>query len=205
MMRVRAIIVLAFFAMACGDRDASKSANQDAPGTSSLADTALRVQVDTLPARLTIARTITGSYATTPEMLADLNRYVETLGIPTTAPIGVFPMDPDTAPAHRMTWDIVMPIAKRPSSIAAPYRVAQLEGATVARINTTVARSHRDGKRGKEWVIRNGYVQTAPTRVVFLGVSGAGPSRDAVTILFPIRMREGRADAAQLAGERARR
>jgi hypothetical protein len=117
---------------------------------------------------------------------------------------GIYPMDPDTVinPAN-LKWQVGVgmtqagpgddgdgllqpPLPRLPTrKPAAPYRMTRLPAVKVATIMSDVKYSEFDGMTVERWMLENGYVQNAPTRMVYLAHTG-DPHDIPVRIMIPV-------------------
>lgn len=127
--------------------------------------------------------------------------------------VGIYPMDPDTVinPAN-LRFQAAIYLEKelvgngngngqpRPEAIperlptrrpAAPYRLTRLPATKAAVLKSDVMHSEFDGMSMYRWMLENGYVQTAPTRMESLTPGHTSdPRQIPVRIVIPVTERK---------------
>jgi hypothetical protein len=176
------------------DETTSLGQAQSAAGTKTVRNTtAARTQV--------VSREVKGSFAQHPAALAELGRFVATAKVATTGPLmGIYPMDPDVVPEGELRWQVAVPVSAT-ARMRAPYTLTALPASEVVSLDSSVADSHHDGLFMKKWVIDNGFVQIAPTRMLFHDLDNPNPMAVKTTIVFPVKRRQVMAQLLKRPGE----
>lgn len=148
------------------------------------------VRSEVAPRIQIVSRDLKGSFAQHPAALAELRRYLSNVKADIAGPaMGIYPMDPDVVPARELQWQVAVPVASA-TRLRAPYALRVLPSTEIVALDSSVAESHHDGLFLKKWVIDNGFVQTAPTRMLFHDLDNPNPMAVKTTIVFPVKRRE---------------
>jgi hypothetical protein len=148
-----------------------------------------------------VSREITGSFAQHPAVLSELRRFLSDAKVPAIGPVmGVYPMDPDAVPEGELRWQVAVPVSGT-VRLRSPYSLAALPAGEVALLDTTVGDSHHDGLFMKKRVVDNGFVQVAPTRMLFHELDNTNPLAARTTIVFPVKRRQVMADLLKRPGQ----
>jgi hypothetical protein len=174
------------------------------------------VKIVTITGAIVIFREVTGPYSQHPLVLQQLMEYVGKSYAAVGACFGVYPLDPDAVDGKDLKWQVgvrvitgkplgygnSLPIEEMPVMSTAklrrtfrvmkrpeaPYELRMMPATTAAIIESTVGNAAHDGLDMIPWMARNGYVQTAPTRMEYL--SHEGPVSDMkVRIIIPVNER----------------
>lgn len=148
----------------------------------------LDVDVRSLGGSTILEREVVGSFSQHRAVLDQVALVVERTGArPTGDPLGIYPEDPDVVGMDYVTWSIAVPIQKDPGIVGVDgWRIRELPPVTALVATTTVAESHSVGLALKIWTLKEGYVQTAPTRMRFRQPIKNEPQSDTVDIIFPV-------------------
>src|SRR5687767_8379518 len=164
-------------------------------------DGAKSVRIEMAVRTQVISREIKGSFAQHPAVLGELRRFLSDEKVPTIGPVmGVYPMDPDVVPDGELRWQVAVPVSVS-VRLRSPDSLAVLAAGEVASLDSTVGDSHHDGLIMKKWVIDNGFVQVAPTRMLFHDLDNADPFAAKTTIVFPVKRRQVMADLLKRPGQ----
>jgi hypothetical protein len=154
------------------------------------------IKVEHLPAQTALIRTVRGGYDQHPAVIGDLMAYAGRLyaGQFTVGDsvFGVYATDPDAvvSPAD-LTWEIGMVLTVAPESARtpdAPYVLTSLPATDAAVLDSDMANTAIDGLSMSRWMLENGYVQMAPTRMAYIATDG-NPQHMRTRIMIPVRKR----------------
>jgi hypothetical protein len=177
---------------------------------------ALNVNIENIPAAVVLVRDVTGPYSQHPVVFKEMMDYVGKNYRAVGACFGIYSNDPDAVKSGNLRWQVGvrvtqgaplgfgnnLPISTLKSASPAqlrramsrlkppekPYHLQVLDPAEAAVVESTVARSPKDGLAMFPWMAENGYVQVAPTRMEYL--SHEGPPQDIkVRIIVPVQKR----------------
>lgn len=152
-----------------------------------------RIEVVRLPATSAIVRDMKGDYS---QHAAAARAMYATLGpacFDRTAAFGEYPDDPDVVGPDQVKWRLgflipdVSALAACRANAHGLYRTMRYQAVQAATLRTTLGASRAAGLAMLKWLPGSGYVQVAPTRMVFLDRRGAPDSP--VRIEVPVRER----------------
>jgi hypothetical protein len=154
------------------------------------------IKIEHLPALTALIRTVRGGYDQHPAVIGDLMAYAGRLYSGQfevgNSVFGVYATDPDAvvSPAD-LTWEIGMVLTVAPASARnpdAPYELQTLPATDAAVLDSDMARTAIDGLSMSRWMLENGYVQMAPTRMAYVATDG-NPDHMRTRIMIPVRKR----------------
>lgn len=159
-----------------------------------------------------------GNYNQHPTAIPELMGYAFKNYKPAGPCIGLYPQDPDATPENELHWQVgirVTPMEKTSSQKGSddpfainvateeltipleklkapgePYKLKVLPSVQVISVVTTVGKAAQDGLAMNAWLIINGYVQTATTRMQFAMVQNKDPMSTPVKISIPVTKRK---------------
>jgi|SRR5580704_1365135 hypothetical protein len=172
------------------------------------------VKIATITGAIVVSGEVTGPYSQHLVVFQQLMEYVGKSYAAVGACFGVYPRDPDAVEGKDLKWQVgvrvmpgkplgygnSLPIEEMPVMSAAklrhtirvmkraevPYELRMMPATTAAIIESNVGNAAHDGLDMIPWMARNGYVQTAPTRLEHL--SCEGPVSDmTVRIIIPMK------------------
>jgi hypothetical protein len=154
------------------------------------------IKIERLPAQTALIRTVRGGYDQHPAVIGDLMAYAGRLyrgqfNVGHSV-FGVYATDPDAvaSPAD-LTWEIGMVLTVAPASVRtpdAPYELTTLPATDAAVLDSDMAHTAIDGLSMSRWMLENGYVQMAPTRMAYVATDG-NPDHMRTRIMIPVRKR----------------
>lgn len=109
--------------------------------------------------------------------------------------MGIYPTDPDVVPEGELQWQVAAPVSAS-VRVQAPYVLSVLPSTESVSLGSSVGDSHHDGLFMKNWVIDNGFVQIAATRMLFHDLDNPNPLAVKTTIVFPVKRNGAAVDAA---------
>jgi hypothetical protein len=158
-----------------------------------------QIHIEKVPEVTVIQRTVTGGLDKTNEAFVDLKQAmlrevkasrvkIEASAVASAVCYGLYPQDPDRVKAEAtkggapLQWTAALPVpagfkapaepAKALSVPASNYEVKTLPATLAAVMFSTVGRASVDGLKFFGWMAENGYVQVAPTRMVYYAKPG---------------------------------
>ena len=146
-----------------------------------LAERQAQIEIDSIPALVVVSQTVTGPYSQHPKVFSEMGRYITANYSWLAYCIGIYPDDPDVVASDALTWQVVFPVSSPGLEFSDPYDVLEilpkpaagyelrvLPATAAAVLVTNVKEAATDGLALIDWIVRNGYVQIAPTRMEFL-------------------------------------
>jgi hypothetical protein len=178
--------------------------------------TPLNIRIEKIPAAVVLVREVAGPYSQHPVVFKEMMDYVGKNYRAVGACFGIYPNDPDAVKSGNLRWQVGVRVTQgaplgfgnnlpistlKPASPAqlrraisklkpaeTPYHLQVLDPAEAAVVESTVARSPKDGLAMFPWMAENGYVQVAPTRMEYLSHEGP-PQHIKVRIIVPVQKR----------------
>jgi DNA gyrase inhibitor GyrI len=154
-----------------------------------------QIRVEEIPSITIVYREVVGDYSLHPKVFLEMMAYSQKRFSPVGACFGIYPIDPDAveSPAQ-LKWEVGVAVAHPESgkvlpSPTAPYRLKELPATQAAVLETEVENAGKDGLAMFRWVVENGFVQIAPTRMEYLMHTG-DPAKIRTRIVIPIKKRK---------------
>ncbi len=148
--------------------------------------------VSTTPATLAIVRDMTGDYSQHPLAARAMYAAIDATCTRRGVDFGEYPQDPDAVGPDRVHWRFGLLLDGRTlnsckASIKPPYHKQFYPQEQVVFVQATLATSKDAGLYILKWLPTSGYVQVAPTRMIFLDKRATPDSP--VRIETPVRKR----------------